>query len=187
MRTWVQSLALLSGLRIWHCRELSWMWQMWRRSHVSVLWCRPAAVASIRPLGWEPPYAAGAAPQKTNKRKKTALSGPWHEAVSSDPSPPPKPQPRTLPSASFPPGMLSVLAETLPPQPLSRPCPQPPPSGAPAGGCHPRGHQGPTPDPPQSSSSGPAGLLPGLLFLLRGPWNRAPPCPYLGGSLGWPE
>ena len=25
------------------------------------LWCRPAAAAPIRPLVWEPPYAAGAA------------------------------------------------------------------------------------------------------------------------------
>jgi len=24
------------------------------------LWCRPAAVAPIRPLGWEPPYPAEA-------------------------------------------------------------------------------------------------------------------------------
>ena len=30
------------------------------------LWCRLAAVALIRPLAWEPPYAAGAA----LKRKK---------------------------------------------------------------------------------------------------------------------
>ena len=36
--------ALLSGLRIW----------LW-------LWCRPASVAPIRPLAWEPPYATGAA------------------------------------------------------------------------------------------------------------------------------
>ena len=43
---WVQSLALLSRLRIWHCRDL---------------WCRPAAVAPIRPLAWEPPYAVGVA------------------------------------------------------------------------------------------------------------------------------
>ena len=42
---------------------------MRRRSHPSHgsdpallwLWCRPAAVAPIRPLAWEPPYAAGAA------------------------------------------------------------------------------------------------------------------------------
>ena len=31
------------------------------------LWRRPAAVAPIRPLAWEPPYAAGAA----LKRKRT--------------------------------------------------------------------------------------------------------------------
>ena len=35
------------------------------------LWCRLAAIAPIRPLAWEPSYAAGAAPgQKTKKKKK---------------------------------------------------------------------------------------------------------------------
>ena len=36
------------------------------------LWCRPAAVAPIRFLAWEPPYAMGAAliRQKTKKKKK---------------------------------------------------------------------------------------------------------------------
>ena len=36
------------------------------------LWCRPAAVAPIGPLAWEPPYAAGAAlkRQKDQKKKK---------------------------------------------------------------------------------------------------------------------
>ena len=33
------------------------------------LWCRPAAVVLIRPLGWEPPYAAGVA-LKSKKKKK---------------------------------------------------------------------------------------------------------------------
>ena len=33
------------------------------------LWCRPAAIALIRPLAQEPPYAAGAA-LKSKKRKK---------------------------------------------------------------------------------------------------------------------
>jgi len=28
------------------------------------LWCWPAAIARIRPLAWEPPYAAGAALKK---------------------------------------------------------------------------------------------------------------------------
>ena len=31
------------------------------------LWHRPAVTASIRPLAWEPPYAAGAALEKQNK------------------------------------------------------------------------------------------------------------------------
>ena len=34
------------------------------------LWCRPVAIALIRPLAWEPPYAAGVAEQKA-KRQKT--------------------------------------------------------------------------------------------------------------------
>ena len=36
------------------------------------LWCRPAAVALIPPLTWEPPYATGAAlkDKKTEKKKK---------------------------------------------------------------------------------------------------------------------
>ena len=33
------------------------------------LWCRPAATAPIRPLAWEPPYAAGVA-QEMAKRQK---------------------------------------------------------------------------------------------------------------------
>ena len=39
------------------------------------LWCRPAAVAPIKPLAWEPPYASGAAlkkkKEKTEKQKLT--------------------------------------------------------------------------------------------------------------------
>ena len=34
------------------------------------LWCRPAAVAPIRPLVWEPPYAADAALEKSQKNQK---------------------------------------------------------------------------------------------------------------------
>ena len=34
------------------------------------LWCRPAATALIRPLVWEPPYAAGAALEKAKRQKK---------------------------------------------------------------------------------------------------------------------
>ena len=34
------------------------------------LWCRLAAAAPIRPLAWEPPYAAGAALENTKIQKK---------------------------------------------------------------------------------------------------------------------
>ena len=33
------------------------------------LWCRLAAAAPIRPLAWEPPYALGAALEKTKRQK----------------------------------------------------------------------------------------------------------------------
>ena len=61
MRMQVQSLVSLSGLRIQHYSEL------WCRSQTQLdlallwLWRRPAAVALIQPLAWEPPYVAGAA------------------------------------------------------------------------------------------------------------------------------
>ena len=45
---WVKDPVLPCGL------DLALLW----------LWCRLAAVAPIRPLAWEPPYAALAAPQK---------------------------------------------------------------------------------------------------------------------------
>ena len=34
------------------------------------LWRSPVAVAQIRPVTWEPPYATGAALQKAKKRQK---------------------------------------------------------------------------------------------------------------------
>ena len=61
MGLWVQSLALLSGVRI-HCgHKLGQRSQMWLRSHVAVTVHRLAATAPFRPLAWEPPYAVGVA------------------------------------------------------------------------------------------------------------------------------
>ena len=42
------------------------------------LWCRPAVIAPIRPLVWEPPYATGAALKKKSRSKNLAyhLIGP---------------------------------------------------------------------------------------------------------------
>ena len=65
MRWWVQSLASLSGLRIWHSvscgvgrRHGSDLTLLW-------LWYGPVAAALIKPLAWEPPYAAGMALKKS--------------------------------------------------------------------------------------------------------------------------
>ena len=58
MRMRVQSLALLSGLRI----HVAVSCGVGRRcgSDPTLLWlcCRPEAAASMRPLAWELPYAA---------------------------------------------------------------------------------------------------------------------------------
>ena len=37
------------------------------------LWGRPTATAPIRPLGWEPPYAVGAALKRQKKKKKKGV------------------------------------------------------------------------------------------------------------------
>ena len=66
MRTRVRSLASLSGLRIRRCQDLWCRSQMWLGSDVAVA----AAVAPVRPLAWEPPYATGVALKKTKKKKK---------------------------------------------------------------------------------------------------------------------
>ena len=71
MRMQVQSLALLSGLRIWHCLELWCRLQTW--PDLVFLWLGPwpAAMAPIRLLAWESLYAIGEAlkRQKTEKKR----------------------------------------------------------------------------------------------------------------------
>ena len=66
----------IPGLVQWvkdpRCRELWCRSQTPLVSGLAVAVCRPAATAPIRPVAWEPPYAAGAAlkGQKT-KNKQT--------------------------------------------------------------------------------------------------------------------
>ena len=43
------------------------------------LWCRLAAVAPIRPLSWELPYATGVALKKKKKEKKKETVGQIHK------------------------------------------------------------------------------------------------------------
>ena len=38
------------------------------------LWCRPGAVAPIRPLAWEHPYAVGEALKRQKDQKKERIS-----------------------------------------------------------------------------------------------------------------
>ena len=38
------------------------------------LWHRPVATAQIRPLAWEPPYAAGVALERQKDKKKERLN-----------------------------------------------------------------------------------------------------------------
>ena len=80
MRMWVPSLALLIGLRIWHCCEL-WLriwhccelWDVGCRHGLDPallwLWHRWATVALIGPLAWELTYATDVA-LKSKKQTK---------------------------------------------------------------------------------------------------------------------
>lgn len=38
------------------------------------LWCRPATIAPIRPLAWEPPCAKNAALERKKKERKEIIS-----------------------------------------------------------------------------------------------------------------
>ena len=53
---------MICGVGLRRGLDLAWLW-LW-------LWLWPAAVAPIRPLAWEPPYAAGAVLKKKKERKK---------------------------------------------------------------------------------------------------------------------
>ena len=76
MRTQVQSLASLSGLRIWHCCGCGVGCRRGSDPALLWLWCRLAAVALIPSLGWELPCAAGATLKKAKeKRKKQVVLG----------------------------------------------------------------------------------------------------------------
>jgi len=61
--------AVSCGVGHRHGLDLALLW----------LWCRPAAVAPIRPLAWEPPYAMGVALKKEREpssvwRRRTEAS-----------------------------------------------------------------------------------------------------------------
>ena len=63
------SLALLSGLRIWHCRELRCRSQMWPGSSIAVAVAVAEAAAPIGPLAWKLPYVFRSGPKKSKINK----------------------------------------------------------------------------------------------------------------------
>ena len=66
----IQYLALLSGSGIQNCCELCVGCRYSLDLELLWLWHRLEAVAPIRPLACEPPYAAGAALKRQKKKKK---------------------------------------------------------------------------------------------------------------------
>ena len=53
------------GVGCRHGSDLAWLW----------LWHRPVALALIRPLAWEPPYAVGAALKSKKKKVGFQIAG----------------------------------------------------------------------------------------------------------------
>ena len=74
MRTHVQSLAFLSGLRIGIVVSCGVGHRC--SSDLELLRHRPAAVAPIQPLAWENPYATGAALKSGKKKNGIPLKSP---------------------------------------------------------------------------------------------------------------
>ena len=68
IRMWVQSLALLIGLRSWVATSYSVGHRCSSDLALLWLWPRPTAEALIWPLAWELPYIAGAKGQKKKKK-----------------------------------------------------------------------------------------------------------------------
>ena len=64
MQMRVRSLSSISGLRIRLCHDCGCVPMLLWLQH------RLAAVAPIKPLAWEPPYAAGVAQKDKNKKRK---------------------------------------------------------------------------------------------------------------------
>ena len=69
MRLQVQSLASLSGLRIWPCCELCCRSQPQLGSMLLWLWCRPASVAPIMTPSLGTSIRCGWSPKKKKKKK----------------------------------------------------------------------------------------------------------------------
>ena len=81
MRTQVQSLALLSGLRIWGCCELGCRSQAWLRSGIAVAVVQAGSCSfnSTPSLGTSICHRCG--PKKMTKKKKKSESPSSHQCT----------------------------------------------------------------------------------------------------------
>ena len=70
MRMWVRSLASLSVFRIGVAMSCGVGCRHGLGPELLGLWGRPTAIALIRPLAWELPYAMGMALKRQKKKKK---------------------------------------------------------------------------------------------------------------------
>jgi len=68
VRMRVQSLASLSGLRIWFCHKLWCSRRYGLNPELLWLWHRLVAIAPIWPLAWELAYAVGMAIKRKKKK-----------------------------------------------------------------------------------------------------------------------
>ena len=73
MRTRVQSLASLIGLRIWYCHELWCRSQTWLGSGIAVAVALDGGYSSDRPLAWGLPYAACVAVKRQKNKKEQIM------------------------------------------------------------------------------------------------------------------
>ena len=73
MRLWVPSLASLSGLRIWCCRECGVGCKLVSDLALLWLWRGLAAVVPIRSLAWKLPYVASVALKSKKKKRVTYI------------------------------------------------------------------------------------------------------------------
>ena len=81
MRLHVQSLALLSGLRIRCCRGCGVGCRCSSDPALLWLWCSSAAAAPIGPLAWQSSYATSVALKDKKKKKKKRQSTVIHVKV----------------------------------------------------------------------------------------------------------
>ena len=70
MRTWVQSLMSLGGLRIHRFCELQWRSQLQLRSYIAVVLALAGSYSSDLTLDLETSMCWGCSPKKTKKKKK---------------------------------------------------------------------------------------------------------------------